>query len=432
VVNRTRSLPILSSIFSEFLPPAYARSATGSPAGLRRLNVARVFESVRVNSPITRQQIGENSGLSKPTVNEALDILLKEKLIYLGDTKVESIGGKPGPKAQQIFYNSNRLKIIGIDIGGSRIRALLSDLDGNIVASSREQTPRSGGRKEILKKVQETALKLLEDNRLKLADIGAIVVGTPGSIHPVTGEVRVAYNLPEWNNFPLAKELSKLLKTEVFVENEAHLAIYGEHWKGGAVNASNAAAMSIGVGIGLGLLIDGQVYRGFNGIAGEVGNLPLQIADLSTAETNANFEYQASAAGLERNFQALKSKGDAKEIIALANGEEVTAKLIYQAASAGNKLAIKLVDQQLELLSRGIASVCCITNPEVFILQGGLASALAPHLKTISKQVERITLIPPRIILTELADLSTAYGALRRGIEKVDRLALTAMLGESA
>lgn len=399
---------------------------------MRRLNVARVFESVRVNSPITRQQIGENSGLSKPTVNEALDILLKEKLIYLGETKVESIGGKPGPKAQQIFYNNSRLKIIGIDIGGSRIRALLSDLDGNIIASSREQTPRTGGRKEILKKVQEITLKLLDDNRLKITDIGAIVVGTPGTIHPVTGEVRVAYNLPEWNNFPLAKELSKLLKTEVFVENEAHLAIYGEHWKGGAINLNNAAAMSIGVGIGLGLLIDGQVYRGFNGIAGEVGNLPLQMPNSVQAETNANFEYQASAAGLERNFQALKSKPEAKEIIALANGEEVSAKLIYQCASTGNKLAIKLVDQQLELLSRGIASVCCITNPEVFILQGGLASALAPHLKTISKQVEKITLIPPRIILTELADLSTAYGALRRGIEKVDRLALTAMLGESA
>ena len=357
--------------------------------------------------------------------------MLKEKLIYLGETKVESIGGKPGPKAQQIFYNNSRLKIIGIDIGGSRIRALLSDLDGNIIASSREQTPRTGGRKEILKKVQEITLKLLDVNRLKITDIGAIVVGTPGTIHSVTGEVRVAYNLPEWNNFPLAKELSKLLKTEVFVENEAHLAIYGEHWKGGAINLNNAAAMSIGVGIGLGLLIDGQVYRGFNGIAGEVGNLPLQMPNSVQAETNANFEYQASAAGLERNFQALKSKPEAKEIIALANGEEVSAKLIYQCASTGNKLAIKLVDQQLELLSRGIASVCCITNPEVFILQGGLASALAPHLKTISKQVEKITLIPPRIILTELADLSTAYGALRRGIEKVDRLALTAMLGES-
>ena len=394
--------------------------------------MARVFETVRGNSPITRQQIGDLSGLSKPTVNEALGILLKEKLIYLGENRIESTGGKPGPKAQQIFYNSSRLKIIGIDIGGSRIRELISDLDGNIIASSRNQTPHSGGRKEILRKIAEMTTKMLEDSRLKISDIGAIVVGTPGTIHPVTGEVTIAHNLPDWNNFPLAKELSKLLKMEVSVENEAHLAIYGENWKGGAMAIKNAATMSIGVGIGLGLLIDGQVYRGFNGIAGEVGNLPLQINGSTSPTTNANFEYQASAAGLERNFQALKETSEAKEIVARAKGEEVTAKLIYHVANEGNQLAIKLVDQQLELLSRGIASVCCITNPEVFILLGGLAPSLVPHLKTISKQVAKIALIPPRIVVSELSDLSTTYGALRRGIEKVDRLALTTMLGESA
>ncbi len=394
--------------------------------------MVRVFEIVRGSGPVTRQQIGELSGLSKPTVNEALDALLEGKLIYLGKAKVESIGGKPGPKAQQIFYNGSRLKIIGIDIGGSRIRELISDLDGNIIASSRSQTPHSGGRIGILKEIAEITAKMLEDSRLKISDIGVIVVGTPGTVNPETGTVTIAHNMPDWNNFPLAKELSKLLKTEVLVENEAHLAIYGENWKGSAKKINNAAAMSIGVGIGLGLLIDGKVYRGFNGIAGEVGNLPLQITSAKSPATNANYEYQASAAGLERNFHELQTKTEAKEIIALANGEAVTAKLIYAAASTGNELAIKLVDQQLELLSRGIASVCCITNPEIFILHGGLAPSLVPHLKTIAKKVGQIALVPPRIVVSELSDLSTTYGALRRGIEKVDRETLTAMLQKSA
>lgn len=358
--------------------------------------------------------------------------MLEGKLIYLGKDKVESIGGKPGPKAQQIFYNGSRLKIIGIDIGGSRIRELISDLDGNIIASSRSQTPHSGGRIGILKEIAEITAKMLEDSRLKISDIGAVVVGTPGTVHPETGTVTIAHNMPDWNDFPLAKELSKLLKMEVLVENEAHLAIYGENWKGSAKQINNAAAMSIGVGIGLGLLIDGKVYRGFNGIAGEVGNLPLQMTSAKSPATNANYEYQASAAGLERNFHELQTKTEAKEIIALANGEAVTAKLIYAEASTGNELAIKLVDQQLELLSRGIASVCCITNPEIFILHGGLAPSLVPHLKAIAKKVGQIALVPPRIVVSELSDLSTTYGALRRGIEKVDRETLTAMLQESA
>ena len=430
--NRTRSLPILSSTFSEFLPVAFTRSSSGSPAGLRRLNVARVFETVRLNSPITRQLIGEISGLSKPTVNEALDILQKEKLILLTDVKSRSTSGRPGPKAQQITFNKDRKKIVAIDIGGSNIRLLVSDLDGNIISTSMESTPIESGRKAILSKIKVLYEKALAENKIKPSDIGSIVAGSPGTIDPTTGDITRTYNLPDWENFSLSDELSKLLKKQVHVENEAHLAIYGEHWRGGAKDLSNAAAMSVGVGIGLGLLINGQVYRGFNGIAGEVGNLPLQIVDELKSPTSANFEFHASAVGLERNFEAVKTKEGAKEIIKLAGKEKVPAKVIYEAAANGNKLAIELVNQQLELLSRGIASVCCITNPEVFILEGGLAPALEPHLKTISKMVQSITLIAPRIVISELKDLATAYGALRRGIENVDRATLISILQETA
>ena len=430
--NRTRSLPILSSTFSEFLPVAFTRSSSGSPAGLRRLNVARVFETVRLNSPITRQLIGEISGLSKPTVNEALDILQKEKLILLTDVKSRSTSGRPGPKAQQITFNKDRKKIVAIDIGGSNIRLLVSDLDGNIISTSMESTPIESGRKAILSKIKVLYEKALAENKIKPSDIGSIVAGSPGTIDPNTGEITRTYNLPDWENFSLSDELSKLLKKQVHVENEAHLAIYGEHWRGGAKDLSNAAAMSVGVGIGLGLLINGQVYRGFNGIAGEVGNLPLQIVDKLKSPTSANFEFHASAVGLERNFEAVKTREGAKEIIKLAGTEKVPAKAIYKAAANGNKLAIELVNQQLELLSRGIASVCCITNPEVFILEGGLAPALEPHLKTISKMVQSITLIAPRIVISELKDLATAYGALRRGIENVDRATLISILQETA
>jgi len=430
--NRTRSLPILSSTFSEFLPAAFTRSSSGSPAGLRRLNVARVFETVRINSPITRQLIGEISGLSKPTVNEALDILQKEKLILLTDVKTESASGRPGPKAQQITFNKDRKKIVAIDIGGSNIRLLVSDLDGNILATLTQATPIDGGRKAILAKIKMLYEKALTENRIKPSDIGSIVAGSPGTIDPNTGEITRPYNLPDWENFSLSGELSTILKKQVHVENEAHLAIYGEHWRGGAKDLVNAAAMSVGVGIGLGLLINGQVYRGFNGIAGEVGNLPLQIVDQIKSPSKANFEFHASAVGLERNFGAVKTKEGAKEIIALAGDNNVTAKTIYEAASNGNKLAIELVNQQLELLSRGIASVCCITNPEVFVLEGGLAPALEPHLKTISKMVQKITLIAPKIVISELKDLATAYGALRRGIENVDRATLISILQENA
>ena len=393
--------------------------------------MARVFETVRTNSPITRHEIAEVSGLSKPTVNEALDILLKRKLINMDKGSLTSISGKPGPKAQNISFNKDRKKIVGIDIGSSKIRVLLSDLDGNLIASRAEPTPHNGGRAATLSKVEDLVLQILREGAVKISQVGAMVAGSPGTINPTTGEITRAYNLPEWENFSLSDELSRLLKKDVHVENEAHLAIYGEHWKGGAKELGNAAAMSIGVGIGLGLLIDGQVYRGFNGIAGEVGNLPLEMAGSIQSPANANFEFQASAVGLERKFEKERKSRGAKEIIEAASNGIVTAQVIYSAAANGNSLGIALVKEQLNLLSRGIASVCCITNPEVFILGGGLAPALVPHLDSISKMVQEITLIAPKIMISELKDLATAYGALRRGIDIVDRATLTSILQET-
>ena len=430
IANRTRSLPILSSTFSEFLPASFTRLSSGSPAGLRRLNVARVFETVRMNGPITRQLIGEISGLSKPTVNEALEVLFKEDLILANQPETGGPDGRPGPKARPISFNATRKKIVAIDIGGSKIRTLLADLNGNVIASLIAQTPLTAGRNAVLKEIKNLVDQLLKENKVKINDIGAIIAGSPGTIDPETGKITRSYNLPDWENFSLADELSKILKKEVHVENEAHLAIYGEYWKGAAKDLTNAAAMSIGVGIGLGLLINGQVYRGFNGIAGEVGNLPLQMSNTSTSSSDANFEYHASAAGLEREFAHISHKEGAKEIITLAGSQGVNAKIIYEAAANGNKLAKKLVTSQLELLSRGIAAVCCITNPEIFILEGGLAPTLEPYLETITKMVEKITLIAPRITITELKDLATAYGAIRRGIESVDRAILISILQE--
>ncbi len=424
----------MSSTFGEFLPLTFTNSSSGSPAGLKRLNIARVFEVVRMHSPISRQEIGEISGLSKPTVNEAIVVLIQRNLVYVSNVKVAPSPRKPGPIALPIVSNRTRLKVVGIDVGGSKIRVLISDLDGNIIASKNAPTPSAQGGDAILVKTKELVSDALTENGLKLSDIGSFVAGTPGVVNSETGVVSVAHNFPDWKDFSLGKGLAKLLKADVFVENEAHLAIYGEYWKGSAQSVSNAAAMSIGVGIGLGLLINGQVYRGFNGIAGEVGNLPLQLIDNERQLTQANFEFQASATGLERQFELNKGTRKAKDykaITALADGPKVTAKIIYQAAAGGNGLAQELVSQQLNLLSRGIASICCIINPEIFIIQGGLAPALEPYLDVIAEQVKQITLIAPKIVLTKLSDLSTAYGALRRGIDSIDRKTLKLILEES-
>ena len=394
---------------------------------LRRLNIARVLGVIRQSGPMTRQEIGLISGLSKPTINEAVDVLASKGLILIEKSE-DTNSVRPGPRAQKIFYHSQRKRVIGIDLGGSKIRLLMTDLNGEELTSVRVSTPLQGGRKAIIQAIRDLVLETLASHEMQMYDVGAIVVGTPGIIDPNTGMVSVAPQLPEWENVSLSHELYKILGTEVIVENEAHLAVYGENWRGGAQNLRDVAVMSIGVGIGLGLLIDGKVYRGFNGGAGEIGNLPLSGHFPTSYPPIGTYEFYTGAAGIERNFELGRNEFKAKYLLNLAKGGRVTAESIYRAFNEKDPFSIELVSHQLESIALGIASVCCIVNPEVFIITGGLAPALEPHIEAISAIVRKFAPVTPRIILSALDDLAPAFGALRISIEDVERRTLQTIL----
>lgn len=399
---------------------------SGSPAILRKMNVARVLETIRTHGPLTRQGIGVLTGLSKPTVNEAVDLLVGKDLIFLGSPTQKIDNPRPGPRAQQIYYNQFRKMIVGVDVGGSTIRVLLSDLDGNIISSLRGATPIDESRQKILEAIAGLVLQIINENSITKKQIGCVVVGTPGTINFISRKVTIAPQLPDWENFSIPDELNKMLGISIFVENEAHLAVYGENWKGGAVDLSNAAIISIGVGVGLGLMINKNVYRGAEGSAGEIGNLPIAIGDDSS-----NFELEASATGLEKAFKKFSKDPLAKSIINANKGKNITAKIIYEAATTKNKLAVTLVREQIDLIGRGMAAICCIINPEIFIIMGGLAPSIEKYLPEIQRVIAKFAPYAPKLQITQLEDLSTAIGALRVGIEEVERSAIRKLLSLS-
>lgn len=396
---------------------------SGSPAALRKMNVARVLETIRTHGPLTRQGIGVLAGLSKPTINEAVDLLVSKDLIFFESEAKELENPRPGPRAQQIHYNQLRKVVVGVDVGGATIRVLLSDLDGKIIGSIRGSTPIKEGRQKILKAIAELVLQIIKEHFITKSQIGCVVVGTPGTINLTSRKVTIAPQLPDWENFSIPDDLGKMLGVKVFVENEAHLAVYGENWKGGAIDLRNVAIISIGVGVGLGLMINKNVYRGTEGSAGEIGNLPIELED-----NRSNFELEASATGIERAFQKSKNDPHAKLIIEGHKGKNITAKMIYEAALQDNELAIKLVKKQINLIGRGMAAICCIINPEVFIIMGGLAPSLEKYLSEIQGIIAKFAPSTPRLQTTQLEDLSTAIGALRVGIEEIEREAIRKLL----
>jgi predicted NBD/HSP70 family sugar kinase len=392
----------------------------GSPSVLRRLNLAHVLRTIRQEGPMSRGALVSASGLSKPTVNEVVEALLAENLIVESMDDGQTLPRRPGPRARLLRFNSRRAYVVGVDVGAAKLRALLADLDGDILASVRRATPRRDGG-AVLDAVRDVLREAIDSAGIEPDDVAAVVVGAPGVVDPNTGTVRYVPQFPEWHGQPLQDLLSESLDARVLVQSEAHLAVAGEHWRGAAQGSDNAVYLQMGVGVGMGILINGTVYRGTTGAAGEVGYLPLNgTGPAETPEGFGPFETAVGATAFTRLAAEAISQGRGREIAALADGDEPGPATVLHAAAAGDRTAQAIVDQILGTLAQGLVGIAAVLNPEIIVLGGGLAEPLAPYLPRLQQVLAGAVPTPPRLVLTTLADNAVAMGALRLGVERVE------------
>jgi predicted NBD/HSP70 family sugar kinase len=386
---------------------------------LHRLNMAHVLRVTREHGPLVRSSLVQLSGLSRPTVNDVLAALLAADLVTEAPEDSNAPSGRPGPRARVLAFNARRWLVVGVDVGAAKTLAILADLEGHELATARRETAKGATAADMLSNIRavvsEVAAKGAAQNR-----IAAVAVGTPGVVDPVTGTARFAPQLPGWDGIHLQTELGQLAPV-VLVESEAHLAVLAEHWQGAATGVQNAVYIQAGVGVGMGVLIDGSVYRGAAGAAGEIGYLPFLGAGARGTPSDAGaFEAAVGADALSALAQDAIAKGEGETILAAAGGGHVGPAAVFGAANDGDPVARGIVDTLVERLGLGVACVAAVLNPEVVVIGGGLAAALGPELPGLREQVARHVPIPPRIELTVLGDRAVALGAVRRAIEQVE------------
>jgi len=244
----------------------------GTPASMRALNQRLVLGRLRAHGEATRPQIAGDTGLSKPTVGQALLDLEQHGLVRaIGRSAV-------GPGRAAVIYRTapDAGHIVGVDVGRQMLRVAVADLEGTVV-SRREQPNRCRSGAMLLRTVQETIQHAVADAGLAPQDIVVTVLGTPGIPDPATGTVHRAPNLPGWERRGLMQQLIAALGahgSEVLVENDANLCVVGEHALGAAKGVDVVACLTVGTGIGMGILINGQLFRGAHGAAGEIADLP--------------------------------------------------------------------------------------------------------------------------------------------------------------
>ena len=394
----------------------------GSPRLLRRLNAAAVLRAIRADGPVSRAELARVTGLSKPTVNEVVELLLESGYVAerLGDG--QSRPRRPGPRARLLSFRGDAGHVLGVDIGANKVLVLVADLAGEIVASERRRTAAKERQEAeaLLELVRAAVDDALGAAGVSLARLKAVGIGTPGVVDPGSGRVTLAPQLGGWEGIQLGRRLEPYFRRRVLVDNEVRLSLLAERWRGAAQGIDDAFLVQIGVGIGGGVLIGGDVYRGASGAAGEIGYLPLVEDD--AGDGLGPFERAAGGTAFARLGRRAAVAGESRLLLELAGGDPdaIDAEIVFAAATGGDEAARAILAELLERLARGIAAAVTLLNPSTLILGGGVSRAGASLLEPLERRVRELVPVPPHVTLSSLGDESVALGAVRLALQEVE------------
>lgn len=263
---------------------------------------------------------------------------------------------------------------IGIDLGGTNIAVGLVDETGKIIAKDSTPTLSERGYGEIVEDMAKLSLKLLKENGIDVSEVKAAGIGSPGSVDAKNGKVLYANNL-KFKDTPLRTELQKYINVPVAVENDANAAAYGEYKATGA-KCECFIAVTLGTGVGGGIVIDGKIYRGFNGAAGEVGHTTL-VTDgvLCSCGKKGCWEAYASVTALIRQTKVAIEKHPESLMTTLMknNNNEVSGRTAFDAAKQGDPVAKEVVKNYVKYVADGITDMINIFQPEILVIGGGIS-----------------------------------------------------------
>ncbi|HVX66293.1 MAG TPA: ROK family protein [Bryobacteraceae bacterium] len=268
---------------------------------------------------------------------------------------------------------------IGVDLGGTNLRAAAIDHNGRILEKVQGSTQLSAGRDAVIGDIAASILKL----RAAIAkeNLVGIGIGVPGFIIMEKGVISASPNLPGFENFPIRDEIERLLQAPVLLENDANAAALGEKWIGAGRDVDDLLLLTLGTGIGGGIVSGGKVLHGFVGMAGEVGHITVVP------------EGNPCGCG---NSGCLEKHASATAITAMAHmlglGEHVTSKDVFDLAMAGNPAARVCFERMGWALGVALASFINILNFPLYLLSGGVLAAWDLFAPTMLAEVKRRSL----------------------------------------
>lgn len=370
---------------------------------VRHTNERRVLEILFERGPVTRVEVSEIAGLSKPTVNAVVRGLVDSGLLREDGKTLGRVG-----RSAQVYALDDRSRLVaGVDLGGTKVRVAIANLLGEVIAEITEPTDLAGGRQvldQIVRTCHDVALRAGLDWEL----VDTIGISAPGVLDPATDRVDLAFNIPGFNELHLRRDLESRLGREVMIDNDVNLAALGEQWKGLAAHTRNFVFLAIGTGIGMGLVVDGRLVHGHRGAAGEIGFMPVGGDPLAEPALRRRGALEESAAtdgviAIHERLRAAKTDPTSARPSSVAE--------IYAAAGDGDAVALQTVEEQARLIALAAMAVTSVVDPEMFVLGGGIG-ANPLLLQPVRRYLAELSPFEVRVETSALGDRTSVLGAL--------------------
>jgi glucokinase len=306
----------------------------------------------------------------------------------------------------------------GIDLGGTKIQAVVVDEDNNALGSARRPTPTEGGPPDVAREMATALRDAAKAAELEPEQLAGVGVGSPGTVRE--GSVTSARNLPGWEgSFPLGKTLERDLRCPLVLGNDVQVATLAEFRLGAGRLYESLLGVFWGTGVGGGLILDGHPWMG-RGAAGEIGHVVVEIdGALCTCGRRGCMEAYAGRAAMEAHARRLHEERGRKTSLFKLMGEHgrtrLTSGVWARALEQDDRLAKHMLDRAVRALGAGIASVVNVIDVEGVVIGGGLGVRLGhPYAKRIAEEMHPHLFSdsrPPHVHVAALGDLSGAIGA---------------------
>jgi glucokinase len=307
----------------------------------------------------------------------------------------------------------------GIDLGGTKIQAVVVDDRSKVAGEARQPTPTEGGPAAVISQMADTLSEAAEAAGVETARLRGTGVGSPGAVDTKAGTVAEARNLSDWNEaFPMAPALTGLLGSPVYLGNDVSVAVQAEYELGAAKRSKSLLGVFWGTGVGGGIVLNGKMWEG-RGAAGEIGHVVIKRGGRRcTCGRRGCMEAYAGRGAMELRARKLADRGEKTalfEIMEKRGRTRLQSGIWERALSRKDPMAVHLIDEAIKALGAGIASAVNLLDVETVVIGGGLGTRLGePYVKRIESAMLPHLFVsdrPPAVLPAALGDLGGAIGA---------------------